>query len=449
MAVGWIHKRVITEPAAAPVEEGISWGGPPEVRLPKQNPGRKRVLIVIGTIVLALVFWAAWLRYGKKTAVAATASVSLATVERRDFVRSLRLHGIVEATQFYSVLVPSLSGASMDVLIITKLVASGATVKQGDLLVEFDRQAEFKNFLNRQAEFRDFDEQINKKQAEQAAARAKDESELKQAENAVETAKLEILKNEVISRIDAERNQQNLEEAEASVKQLRETFELKRQAAQAELRVLEIQRESAHNAMLYAQANADNMVIHSPVDGLSVLNLIWKESRMEEVREGEQVRAGVPIMQVVNPAAMRVRGRVNQVDIPYLQLGQPVQAALDAYPDLVLSGKVEQISPISVASGFSQRVRNCVVTFSIQGSDPRLMPDLSAAVDVVLERMPNVLVLPREAVATENGQSYVIVDANMGVAKRPIKTGVFNDTEVVIESGVDVGMAVRRQGKLD
>ena len=68
--------------------------------------------------------------------------------------------------------------------------------------------------------------------------------------------------------------------------------------------------------------------------------------------------------------------------------------SLDAYPDLVLSGKLEQISPVSAASGFSQRVRNCAVTFSLQGSDPKLMPDLSAAVDVLLDSVPNALVLP-------------------------------------------------------
>src|SRR5206468_7849569 len=126
------------------------------------------VLIVIGTIVLALVFWATWSSFGKKTRVAGSNSTSLATVERRDFVHSLRLHGTVEATQSYSVLVPSLSGATMDTLIVTRLVPSGTTVKQGDLLVEFDRQAQMKNFLDKQAEYRDFEEQIKKKQAEQA-----------------------------------------------------------------------------------------------------------------------------------------------------------------------------------------------------------------------------------------------------------------------------------------
>ena len=58
-------------------------------------------------------------------------------------------------------------------------------MKKGDLLVEFDRQGQIKASLDRRAEFLDFEQQI-KKQAEHATARAKDEAELKQAENAVE-----------------------------------------------------------------------------------------------------------------------------------------------------------------------------------------------------------------------------------------------------------------------
>ena len=48
------------------------------------------------------------------------------------------------------------------------------------------------------------------------------------------------------------------------------------------------------------------------------------------------------------------------------------------------------------------RVRNFVATVSIKGSHPKLMPDLSAAVDVELERKDNVIVVPRDAVVREN-----------------------------------------------
>jgi multidrug efflux pump subunit AcrA (membrane-fusion protein) len=365
-------------------------------------------------------------------------------VERRDFVRTLRIHGVVEAVESHTVAAPRLAGSNLNALTITRLATSGERVKAGDLLVEFDRQNEIKNALDKEAEYRDLEDQIKKKQAEQAAARAKDETELKQAEDALETAKLEMLKNEIVSRIDAEKNQENLEEAKARLKQLRDTFELKRRAAQAEIRILEIQRDRARNAMLHARENAEKMTIRAPRDGLVVLNPIWKMGRMAEVQEGDQVRPGTVFLQVVDPRGMQVRARVNQADSPLVKIGQRVEVHLDAYPELVFPGKVEQMAAIAVTSPFSDKLRTFVATLSIQGSDPKLMPDLSAAVDVELERLNRVLVLPRDAVSAENGQAFALVKNGAGFEKRPVKTGAGSDLEVVIQSGLEAGGLVLR-----
>jgi HlyD family secretion protein len=124
------------------------------------------------------------------------------------------------------------------------------------------------------------------------------------------------------------------------------------------------------------------MQIRSPLDGVVVLNTIWKQGTMGEVQEGDQVRAGVPFMQVVNPATMQVRVHANQQDFPSLQVGQMAKVRLDAYPEMVLQGKVDQVSPIGEAGDFSKQVRTFVVIVAIEGNDPKLMPDLSAAVDV-------------------------------------------------------------------
>ena len=63
------------------------------------------------------------------------------------------------------------------------------------------------------------------------------------------TAKLEVQRSEVVSRIDAEKNKLNLEAAEASLKQLRQTYDLKRKADAADLHLLEIKRDRARSAM--------------------------------------------------------------------------------------------------------------------------------------------------------------------------------------------------------
>ena len=294
----------------------------------------------------------------------------------------LRLKGTTEAVQARAILAPLLAGQSVPTLTIIHLTPAGTRVKKGDLLVEFDRQAQMRDFVDKQADYAKLVDQVAEEQAKENAARAKDETELKTAEDDLRKAELEMQKEEIVSRIDAEKNQENLDEAKATYEQLRETFDLKRKAAQAAIRILEIQRDRTQQTMLHAQANADLMQIHSPLDGVVVLNTIWKQGTMGEVQEGDQVRPGVPFMQVVNPATMQVRVLANQQDFPSLQVGQTAKVRLDAYPDLVFPAKLDQLAPIGEGGDFSSKLRSFVVIVSISGNDPKLMPDLSAAVDV-------------------------------------------------------------------
>ena len=97
-----------------------------------------------------------------------------ARAERRPFVHTIRVSGLVAASRSFAVTAPRLAGATMSMLIVTRLVASGASVRQGDLLVEFDRQAQIKNAFDRRGEYLDLLAQIKKKQADQRTARAGD-----------------------------------------------------------------------------------------------------------------------------------------------------------------------------------------------------------------------------------------------------------------------------------
>jgi HlyD family secretion protein len=296
--------------------------------------------------------------------------------------QTLRLKGMTAAVEARSIQAPLIAGQQVGTLTITRLIPSGTRVKKGDLLVEFDRQTQLRDAIDKQAKSDDENEKVIEEQAKEAAARAKDETEIQQAEGSLSKAKLEMEKVELLSRIDAEKAQEDLDEAQATLAQLKETFDLKRKAAQASIRILEIQRDRTRETMLHAQANSALMQVHAPIDGIVVLNTIWKQGNMGEVQEGDQVRPGVPFMQVVDPAIMEVRVPVNQEDLLGLRLGQKAQVHLDAYSDLVFEGQLDSIDPMGTPGDFSPKLRNFSATFSIKGHDPRLMPDLSAAVDV-------------------------------------------------------------------
>jgi HlyD family secretion protein len=297
-------------------------------------------------------------------------------------VRTVRLTGTTEAVHMRVMVAPTISGEHAATMTVTKLATSGTRVQKDDVLAEFDRQVQMREFIDKQVEYVDLANKTAGAQAKEIGDRAKDETEIGQAESALSKAQLEMQKIELLSKIDVEKAEEALEEAKATLQQLRTTFDLKRQAARAGIYLLEIQRDRAKQVMDHAQANTDIMQIRSPIDGIIVLNTIWKEGKMGEVQEGDQLRPGIAFMQVVDPSQMRIRALVNQEDFRALHMGLLARIHLDAYPELVFSGKLEEMAPIARSGDFSSKLRTFAVVFSIQGNDERLMPDLSAAVDV-------------------------------------------------------------------
>ena len=366
------------------------------------------------------------------------------TAARRDFVRGLRLSGTVEAIQSTTIAAPRLSGPNTQSLVVTRLVRPGSTVQAGDLIVEFDRQQQLTNALDKRAELADLEQQIKKREAQERAAAAKDDSEIKVAESTEKRAELEMVKNDMIAKIEAEKNVNALEQAKATLKQLQTTYDLKRKAAEADIRMLRIRRDRADNAMKMAETNASRMAITAPIAGMVVIKTIWKSGNQAEIQEGEEIRAGVPVADIVNPNAMRVRARVNQADVNDMRLNQSVRVGLDAYPDLQFGGTVAQISPLGVISTLSPKVRTFIVLINVDGAHPKLMPDLTASLDVELSRQPRVLVIPRDSVRRDGDRSLVSVQRGSGFEDREVKLGALNAHEVVVESGLEEGAVVAR-----
>ena len=149
-------------------------------------------------------------------------------------------------------------------------------------------------------------------------------------------------------------------------------------------------------------------------------------------------------MEVVNPEEMRVRARVNQADINELCVGQNVRVGLDAYPDIVLPGVVSQISPIGTQSSLNPKLRSFVVLVLVKGSNASLMPDLTASLDVELERVPHALVVPRDALVRDGKGYAAMVRRGGGVERQRVTVGAMNTHEAVVTSGLQEGVTVAR-----
>ena len=296
---------------------------------------------------------------------------------------AIRLTGLLEAIRSRTIAVPRLLGI-VTPMIITTLAKPGTRVEAGDLILAFDRQEQQRLAADRRAELVDLESQIERRRAEQSAAEAKERTGIIAAENDVERAKLAVATNDLIARVAAEKNSLTLEQNLARLDQLRTTFTLRREAAAADLRILEIRRDRAARALNYAEQNAGKMEVVAPFPGLVVVKTTWRPGRegQVEILEGDEVRPGIPVIDLVDTSAMQVRARVNQADAESVRQGQAAIVRLDGFPDLTFKGRVEQVTPLAV-TGMSTTVRTFVALVSVDGSHPQLLPDLTASVEIV------------------------------------------------------------------
>src|SRR5208282_3861440 len=163
-------------------------------------------------ILVAIPFLFVQFRPGRTSADRADTTVR---VERSNLSQTLRLNGTTQASRSFIVLAPRLEGAQVGSMVITKLASSGTHVSKDDLLVEFDPQAQTKDYLDKKSTYDNLVSQVDQRQADETIACAKDDTAMKQAEDELKRAELEIQRNEVVSRIDAEKNQEAVDEAQA------------------------------------------------------------------------------------------------------------------------------------------------------------------------------------------------------------------------------------------
>ena len=82
------------------------------------------------------------------------------------------------------------------------------------------------------------------------------------------------------------------------------------------------------------------MLIRAPFGGLVVVKRTYRNGTFVEIARGDEVRPGMPIVDIVDTTAMRVRVRVNQADVVLVTVGQTVRVGLDGFPDLSFNGEV-------------------------------------------------------------------------------------------------------------
>ncbi len=155
---------------------------------------------------------------------------------------------------------------------------------------------------------------------------------------------------------------------------------------------------------------------------------------VRSVEPGQTAVTTAPIL--VLSDRLIVKADVDETDIGRVREGQGVVIKLDAYPDVIVKGKVDLIS-------YESRVVNNVTMYQVDIIPERVptvyRSGMSADIDIIEKRKEHALLLPSIAVITENRSHYAWVVRKPGTkpVKIQIEVGISDDQNIEILSGID------------
>lgn len=331
-------------------------------------------------------------------------------------------------------------------LVLQEVVKPGTTVKKAGVVAEFDRQFMMLRLDDYKASVAQSEASLVKRKAELDITRKAHEQLVDSAKADLEKAKLDLKTAPVLSSIDAERAQLAVDQADAKYKQLLAEVKFVTISEQAAIRNAELDLAQSKIELTRAQANADKMIVKAPIDGLAVMQNMFRGAEFGQIKQGDQLWPGMFFMQVVNPSSMVINSTVNQVDVDKLRVGSKARIHFDAYPGLDLPAHVESIAAVTKPGGFRANfVREVPVRLKIDSMDPRVIPDLSVSADVTLEPGESAAALvPTGAVFAEGslGKTYVLVKQPSGWERRAVNLGIVNHLVASVKSGLRPGEEV-------
>ena len=388
------------------------------------------ILVLAGSgVVLGAV------RLGKRTPTVPTIAV-----KRGEFLDSLQFRGEVKALKSVTISAPSEAGD----LQIIKVSAEGTAVKPGDVVVEFDKTKTEQDLAQFRSSLKSAEATIDQSRAQARLAEEEDKTTVLKARYAVESAKLEASKQEIVSKIEGEEAKLKLADAEQALREAETKEKSDKALNQATIESSVQLSAKAKFDVRRAERSLAQMSVRAPSAGTISLLQHWGGSGPVTYRPGDRAWPGAAIAELPDANTLRISARVDETERGRLALKQPVTVQLNAIPDRQFTGHIEQIGAIAsmdFSSGWPI-TRNFILEIVLDQTDPRFKPGISGEVTVIVDRVPDAITIPAQSMFQKSGQNVAYVWRGTEFEERAIEVARKSGDKIMVARGVSAGEQV-------
>ena len=350
-------------------------------------------------------------------------------VKRTKFVNKITTSGIIEANKTYTVACPGIWGN----VTITYLIPEGTYVNEGDTVCIIEAselknsyQEAVKNLETAKAEY-------NKSIAELNLQYLLLDSQVKTIELSTEISRLDSSKIAFTSQAHKQLIELKIKKAEIEKEKIQKKLEFLKIINTSELKKMEMKIKQAENNVAREKEMLDKLVLKSTTAGMVIYAI---RSSGKKIREGDIVSGFRVIIQIPDMSKMLIKLTVNETHFKLIEKDQNVNIRIDAFPNIKLTGKITKKTPVGKPIKKDSKVNWFEVFASIDSSDFKIQPGLSVTCDVILESVPDTIVVPLSSVFEKDSLKVVYIPKGEKYLRQTVKVAGNSDNYAVIAEGL-------------
>jgi HlyD family secretion protein len=205
----------------------------------------------------------------------------------------------------------------------------------------------------------------------------------------------------------------------------------------AELLLLQSKAHTCQVKIDQYRDQLSKLEIKAPHDGMLVVEKLWTG---EKFRVGMNVWPGQKLGSLPDLSLMEAKAFVLESDASGLKEGLPVSLSLDFEPGRVFGGTLVGIDTVAKPLTEESPQKYFETKISLDTTDQTSMkPGVQVKASIFVAKLENVIAVPNQALAFEQGQAFVLLRNSSKIQKRPVEVGPRSLTLTVITKGLKEG----------
>ncbi|HBY62233.1 MAG TPA: membrane-fusion-like protein, partial [Solibacterales bacterium] len=337
--------------------------------------------------------------FGVRHARAIQNAVDLPTSPARkgEFLVIVPCRGEVIARRSVIVTAPNVPNLS-----IVWTAPPGSAVKKDEPIVRFDASNAKQQLREKEAALQQANATLDSAKAQGRITEEQDARDLAAAKYAVERARLEVSKSEIVSKIQAEESKVDLGIAEEKQRVQEATVALNQTSSAAKIASAKRLVDKAQFEYDLIKGRLDQMEIKAPLEGVIVFLNNYSRGWMnaQPFKVGDAVWPGSSIAEVPDLTSLELKGKVDEIDRGKLVVGQPSRITVDSMPEKRFDGEIQSVSTLTETSWEWPPTRSFRTFAKFKAPDPNLRPGMNGKVDVIVKKLPDTVSIPSKALFT-------------------------------------------------